>query len=511
MTTAFEVRPFFLCRLLFSPFVSRCRCRDGWLILDTREGEKAIQMEVITKTRWRRSWLLGSLVVETAEGEAAEVEWVWKRDAIRIANACREALARAAERRRRLERDAQLDALRQRFQRALCARWANYRQALKSWHAVLKSLATSDDDQALSWIHAHATLQLPLGVKPSAADSAGSRQHSSPATTALAIAARPDAWKGRVAGWEEDLKRSHRDLLSSCPLQVRGADTAGEYNETKRLRERMEAFLFSALPCYERAMLAWKAVFGRGVYVAESDFRRWLQPHTSLPPPEEVDPEIAKVMPKGYRIVLQELSRAFREARIRAAAWNQAFVWNEMRNWKGFFDAIEKYPLSRQQREAIVHEEDANLVVAGAGSGKTSTIAGKVGYLLRRGLASPDEILLLAFTRKAAEELEGRVERLFRAPVKVRTFHALGQEIIGAATGRKPALCREAEDAGAKRDLLKELAKELVAADRGFAADFITYQAYHRAPYRAPTCGPGRCGARRRTAEPRSHSCGRSG
>ena len=78
MNTDFEVRPPLLCRVLFSPSVSHCRCSDGWLILDTREGEKAIRMEAVTNTRWRAVWLVGSLVLETAEGEAAQLEWVWK-------------------------------------------------------------------------------------------------------------------------------------------------------------------------------------------------------------------------------------------------------------------------------------------------------------------------------------------------------------------------------------------------------------------------------------------------
>ena len=63
MNTDFEVRPPLLCRVLFSPSVSHCRCSDGWLILHTRGGEKAIRMEAVTSTRWRAVWLVGSLLL----------------------------------------------------------------------------------------------------------------------------------------------------------------------------------------------------------------------------------------------------------------------------------------------------------------------------------------------------------------------------------------------------------------------------------------------------------------
>ena len=61
-------------------------------------------------------------------------------------------------------------------------------------------------------------------------------------------------------------------------------------------------------------------------------------------------------------------------------------------------------------RRAIVTDEDATLVNAGAGTGKTSTIVGKVDYLLRRGLARPEEILVLAFGKKAQEAASDRAE-----------------------------------------------------------------------------------------------------
>ncbi|TKT57955.1 hypothetical protein FDR95_12315 [Rhizobiaceae bacterium LC148] len=67
---------------------------------------------------------------------------------------------------------------------------------------------------------------------------------------------------------------------------------------------------------------------------------------------------------------------------------------------KGFFDTIEKNPLTPEQRLAVVTDEDATLVLAGAGSGKTSVIVAKAAYLVERGIRKPDEILLLAFGKR---------------------------------------------------------------------------------------------------------------
>ena len=54
---------------------------------------------------------------------------------------------------------------------------------------------------------------------------------------------------------------------------------------------------------------------------------------------------------------------------------------------------------------ACVINEDSNLVLAGAGSGKTSVIVGRAGYLVEAGLAKPEEILILAFGNKASKRL----------------------------------------------------------------------------------------------------------
>ena len=109
-----------------------------------------------------------------------------------------------------------------------------------------------------------------------------------------------------------------------------------------------------------------------------------------------------------------------------------------LENNREFFDTCLKYPLDRQQRRSIVSVEDNCLVVSSAGSGKTSSIIGKVKYLTQIKGVSPSRILLISYTNKAAAEL---TERLNTPGLRGYTFHKLALDIIGKVTGEKPSIC----------------------------------------------------------------------
>jgi DNA helicase-4 len=98
--------------------------------------------------------------------------------------------------------------------------------------------------------------------------------------------------------------------------------------------------------------------------------------------------------------------------------------------------------LDDEQQIAIVTDDKHNLVTAGAGSGKTEILVNRVAYLVKRepDTTEPERILALAFQRKAAEEIEQRLEKRFQiSKTRVKTFHALGLEILNAA-GKDPKL-----------------------------------------------------------------------
>ena len=142
--------------------------------------------------------------------------------------------------------------------------------------------------------------------------------------------------------------------------------------------------------------------------------------------------------------------------RIRAAAINR-FVDTELRELQDFFDGIESNPLTPEQRLAVVTDEDATLVLAGAGSGKTSVIVAKAAYLIHCEHRQPNEILLMAFGAKAAEEMTSRIEERCGTLVDAKTFHALGYSIIKEVEGQAPALAPHASDDAQFRALLRDI------------------------------------------------------
>ena len=150
-----------------------------------------------------------------------------------------------------------------------------------------------------------------------------------------------------------------------------------------------------------------------------------------------VDPELDekatllfKVFEKTYEVISER---------------NEAFIELETKKFEGFFNQIEKYPLTKSQTRSIIIDEYANLVVAGAGTGKTSTIVGKAAYILKKGLAKPEEVLLLSFGRDVNKEMQKRIGSL-GLNLDVKTFHSLGLSIIAQVEGKKPSVSEISTD-----------------------------------------------------------------
>lgn len=120
--------------------------------------------------------------------------------------------------------------------------------------------------------------------------------------------------------------------------------------------------------------------------------------------------------------------------------FNKVFVKEELKNYSTFFDNIEGRKLDNQQRTAVVTDEDNNIVIAGAGSGKTTTIVGKVNYIIDRYNVPPEEILLISFTNKSASALAGRIDI---EGIEAKTFHKFGKDIIAECEGRQPSIFDE--------------------------------------------------------------------
>ena len=91
--------------------------------------------------------------------------------------------------------------------------------------------------------------------------------------------------------------------------------------------------------------------------------------------------------------------------------------------------------LNEVQREAVAAPPGNMLIVAGAGSGKTRVLAHRIAYLIRTQQASPNGILAVTFTNKAAREMRGRIEQLLDMPVRhmwIGTFHGIAHRLLRA-------------------------------------------------------------------------------
>ena len=186
----------------------------------------------------------------------------------------------------------------------------------------------------------------------------------------------------------------------------------------------------------------------------------------------------------AFEPVLQnqfEQLRQFIELSIQANyaidAKNKRFVESELKAFKQFFDQVESTPLTNEQRVSSIIFEDRNLLVAAAGSGKTSTIVGKVGYALLTRLYKPEEILVLAFNKNAGEELSERISfklkdilSNFDTSVEALNFHKFGVKVIGKATGKSPSV---SNDAGKPQALLNRIIQQLIETDPDFQEKYL--------------------------------------
>ncbi|WP_295891277.1 DNA helicase IV [uncultured Vibrio sp.] len=128
---------------------------------------------------------------------------------------------------------------------------------------------------------------------------------------------------------------------------------------------------------------------------------------------------------------------------------NELWLENELENWSVLFSQLESSPLNLSQQKAVLLNDDHNLILAGAGSGKTSVLTARVAYLLQSHSAQAEELLLLAFGREASNEMRQRLDDkigMAADNVRVNTFHQLGLQIINAVESQKVELSPVAID-----------------------------------------------------------------
>lgn len=114
---------------------------------------------------------------------------------------------------------------------------------------------------------------------------------------------------------------------------------------------------------------------------------------------------------------------------------NDNYITQAMEESKDYLDNILKavdpvVVLDEDQRKVVLTDEDYCLVIAGAGAGKTTTVAAKVKYLVDKKNISPSQILVVSFTNKAVNELKEKIQGALGIECPIATFHSTGNAII---------------------------------------------------------------------------------
>lgn len=114
---------------------------------------------------------------------------------------------------------------------------------------------------------------------------------------------------------------------------------------------------------------------------------------------------------------------------------NNTFVNTTLDSEKEYLDNILKdvdpvIMLDEDQRKVILTDEDYCLVIAGAGAGKTTTVAAKVKYLVEKKRIEPRDILVISFTNKAVGELREKINKDLHIDCPIATFHSTGNAIL---------------------------------------------------------------------------------
>jgi DNA helicase IV len=221
-------------------------------------------------------------------------------------------------------------------------------------------------------------------------------------------------------------------------------------------------------------------------YLAHHDLAAWRRALARLP-----QPDLAKVrallahpclnssaLPADLASCVRKLLDVLTGSAQEVASRNADFVKKALVTHADFFDCIEARPLTGEQRHAAVVMEDRNLLIAAAGSGKSSTVVAKIGYALKTRLCEPHEVLAVMFNRNAREELEGRLAQRLPSTgecVATRTFHKLGKDIIAEVEGRQPSPAPWSEDPQAAARFIEGLVEEL-SGDPEFMNDWVLFR-----------------------------------
>ncbi|CCE25784.1 Helicase IV (plasmid) [Methylotuvimicrobium alcaliphilum 20Z] len=249
-------------------------------------------------------------------------------------------------------------------------------------------------------------------------------------------------------------------------------------------RQYLSEFYQRMAPEIDDSSRQARTLFDGKRYIRKAAARQWLKSYRSLAEALKRK-DIQRFLPDGSAQNLRLIQPILIHGYDAFERLNASYVDRQIEAFKTFFDSVESNPLTANQRRACVIDEQHNLVLAGAGTGKTSTMIGRAGYLIKAGHAKPEQILMLAFARKAAEEMDERIRsKLGIESLTVKTFHSLGKHIIAQVEGIAPAIDKMAEDEHLRARYVDEEVQRLLQ-DELYKSRLVGYFLYYSNPYRS--------------------------
>ena len=140
--------------------------------------------------------------------------------------------------------------------------------------------------------------------------------------------------------------------------------------------------------------------------------------------------------------------------------------------------------LTQEQVEAVATDEDVTLVAAGAGTGKTTVITGKLAHLVSNQKVDPKHILVLAYNTDAVKEIRSRLPAEL-SDADVATFHSFGLRVIGETTGEKPSVPNEVQEQFALRRTMQDFITQMTKDDQ-LARAILNFLVNMPTQYRSP-------------------------
>jgi DNA helicase-4 len=185
----------------------------------------------------------------------------------------------------------------------------------------------------------------------------------------------------------------------------------------------------------------WRSMFSAVRYIAKSKEKYFLNEYSKY---IEMlcNPLAQRYIQNNHQNIgfdysqVQKFLNCMNKLHSRIDGHNEKYIEDTLVREKDYFDNMLKtvdpnVHLDDEQRRAIVTDEDYCLLVAGAGAGKTTTMAAKVKYLIEKQGVAQSDIIVISYTNKAIDELKERIQKKLNfSGVNICTFHSFGYDIL---------------------------------------------------------------------------------